>query len=190
MELDDLKKAWKQEETAQKQNQDIVELIHQKSRGPIASLKHSFRRQMIAVAALLTAVLVSNGRNVESVPGQVLLYSYIAFALAVILAFYLNYRLTSRMEHMDKNVKTNLENYVALLEKRLKWQYLGSRLVVVVFLVMLEVLPLYYHAVSPVIRFSAYAVYLLFVYFLSRSVKQKKFGRHLAHLKEVLNDLR
>ncbi|MBB1286943.1 hypothetical protein HRH25_21350 [Flavisolibacter sp. BT320] len=194
MELDDLKKAWQQDTKTPTQTPDIMQLIHQKSRGPIASLKQSFRRQMITVSVLLTVVMVTNGRQVESVPGYVLLVTYILFCLAVILGLHLNYRLTERIERMDQNVKANLENYVNQLQIRLKWQYNGARLVVLVLILLVEILPLYYHArmldtwhsVSPLIRFSAYAVYMLFVYFISRRVKEKKFGQHLRHLKEVL----
>ena len=198
MELDDLKKAWQQEKKQSIQTPDIMQLIHQKSRGPIASLKKSFRKQMTVVAVLMTTVMIANGRQVESVPGQVLLYTYIAFCFAVILGFYQNYRLTQRMERMDQNVKENLEDYVDQLQKRLKWQYLGARLVVLVFILLLEILPLYFHArmldrwhsVSPLIRFSAYAVYMLLVFFISRRVKERKFGQHLRHLKEVLTTIK
>jgi hypothetical protein len=198
MELDDLKNTWKQENIKQQKTPNIMELIHQKSRGPLASLRHAFRRQMIAIAVLMMAVSVSNARNIETVPGYVLYFTYVAFCMAVILAFYINYRKTGKMERMDKSVKNNLEEYVVQLEQRLKWQYFGSRLVVLLFIVLVEVLPLFYHArmldkwhsVSPIIRFSSYALYFLLVYFVSRKVKQKKFGQHVDHLKELLNAMK
>jgi amino acid transporter len=198
MELDDLKNTWKQGETLPQKTPDIMEMIHQKSKGPLASLKHAFRRQMIAVAVLLMAVTVSNARYLESIPGYVLYFSYVVFCIAVIFAFYLNYRRTIKMESMDKAVKTNLEEYIAQLEQRLRWQYTGSRFVVLLFIGLVEVLPLFYHArmldtwhgVSPFIRFPAYAFYFLIVYVVSRRVKQRKFGQHLSHLKELLNSMR
>ena len=198
MELDDLKKAWKQDENENLQTQNIMELIHQKSRGPIASLKNSFKRQMLAISTLLVVVLATNSRYIETVPAYILLFTYVAFCLSVILALFLNYRLTGKLESMDGNVKTNLEAYVTMLDRRLKWQYIGSRLVVVVLIILVELLPLFYHArmldkwhsVSPFIRFPAYAAYLLFVYFMSRKVKERKFGRHLTHLRELLKEMK
>lgn len=198
MELDDLKNTWKQEEQKQTKTPDIMELIHQKSRGPLASLKHAFRRQMIAIAVLMMAISVSNAGNIETIPGYVLYFTYIVFCLSIILVFYFHYRQTSKMERMDKAVKTNLEEYVVQLEQRLNWQYTGSRLVVLLFIVLVEVLPLFYHArmldkwhsVPPFIRFSSYAVYFLIVYIVSRRVKQRKFGRHLDRLKELLTTMK
>jgi len=198
MELDDLKKTWKQGETKQQKTPNIMELIHQKSKGPLASLKHAFRRQMIFIAILMMVITVSNARNIETIPGYVLYYTYIAFCISLILAFYLNYRRTSKMESMDQSVKTNLEEYVVQLEKRLKWQYMGSRIVVLLFIILVEVLPLFYHArmldkwhsVPPLIRFSFYAVYFALVYFVSRRVKQKKFGQYVDRLKELVNTMK
>src|SRR5215204_1403735 len=195
MELDDLKNTWKQGKTKQQKTPDIMELIHQKRKGPLASLKHAFRRQMIFIAILMMVITVANAQNIETIPGYVLYFTYIAFCIAIILAFYLNYRRTSKMESMDKAVMTNLEEYVVQLEQRLKWQYMGSRFVVLLFIVLVEVLPLFYHArmldkwhsVSPLVRFSAYAVYFGIVYFVSHRVMQRKFGQHLNHLKKLVN---
>ena len=91
MELDDLKSTWKGKETKQ-QTPDIMELIHQRSKGPLASLKHAFRRQMIAIAVLMIAVTISNAGLIETVPGYVLFFTYIGFCLAVIAAFFIHYR--------------------------------------------------------------------------------------------------
>lgn len=197
MELDDLKSTWKGKETKQ-QTPDIMELIHQRSKGPLASLKHAFRRQMIAIAVLMIAVTISNAGLIETVPGYVLFFTYIGFCLAVIAAFFIHYRRTSRMERMDRPVITNLETYVAQLEEHLRWQYVGSRIVVLLFITLLEVLPLFFHArmldkwhsVSPVIRFTTYAVYFALLYVVSRRVKQRKFGQHLDHLKELLRTMK
>ena len=198
MELDDFKNAWKQDKLTQKQTPDIMELIHQKSKGPLALLKHAFRRQMMVVAIMMMAVTITNARNLESFSGYVMYFSFVAFCVAVILAFYLNYRRTGKMERMDKTVRNNLEEYITQLEQRLKWQYVGVRIVVLLFMVLVEVLPLFYHgrmldkwhSVSPFIRFPAYAIYFLIVYVVGRRVKQRKFGQHLDHLKLLLNTLK
>jgi hypothetical protein len=197
MELDDLKNTWKQGKTKQQKTPDIMELIHQKSKAPLASLRHAFKRQMIAIAVLMMAITISNARNIESIPGYVLYFTYLVFCCALILAFYINYRKTGKMERMDKPVKDNLEEYVVQVEQRLKWQYVGSRFVVVLFIVLVEILPLFYHArildrwhsVSPLIRFSSYALYFVLVYVVSRRVKQRKFGQHLDHLKELVQGM-
>jgi hypothetical protein len=198
MDLDDLKKTWQQESTKQPQTQNIMELIHQKSKGPLALLKKSFRRQMTTISILMMVIIITNAWQLETIPGNVLFWTYLAFCLAVIFGFYRNYRLTKKMESMDGQVKANLEEYVMLLQKRLKWQSAGAKVVILVFILLLEVLPLLYHArmldkwhsVSPLIRFSSYGVYLVIVHFVGRAIMQRKFGQHIAHLKELLKELK
>lgn len=198
MELDDLKQTWKQVDKQSTQNQNIMELIHQKSKGPIASLKTAFRKQMRFMLVIMIALAVTNGRNLDNPASNVLFWTYIAFCTAVIILFYFNYRLTGKMEGMDGRVKNNLEIYIAMLEQRLKWQYIGVRIVALVFILLVEVLPFYWHArmldkwhsLSPLIRFATYAVFLLFQYFASRSIMQRKFGQHLSHLKGLVKELK
>ena len=195
MELDDLKQAW-QQTPVQKQNTNIMELIHQKSKGPIASLKNSFRKQMIVVTAMMSVVIATQANNVDSISSNLLFWTFIGFSLSMILAFYYNYRYTGKMENMDEKVKINLEHHVTMLEQRLKWQNIFARIVILLFIILLEVIPLYenvrmlnkWHALSPFIRFGSYAAYLVLQYFLSRAVTQKKFGKHLDRLKGLLKE--
>ena len=198
MELDDLKNTWKQDNQKQTKTPNIMEMIHQKSRGPIASLKTAFRKQMAAITVLMSMIIVTNARNVDSVSSNILFWSYIGFCLALIVAFYFNYRLTSKMESMDDRVKNNLEQHVALLEQRLKWQAIGARIVIVFFILLLEIIPHYqhlrmldkWHSLSPWIRFFSYGAFFIFQYFIGNAVKKKRFGKHLDYLKNLLKELK
>ena len=198
MELDDLKKTWKQENQKQTKTPDIMELIHQKSKGPIASLKNSFRKQMIVVTALMSMVIATQAGNLDSISSNLLFWTFIGFCLAMILTFYVNYRQTGKMEAMDEKVKNNLMNYVYMMEQRLRWQNIGARVVILFLILLLEVIPLYQHvrmldtwnSLSPLIRFSSYAAYLVFQYYISRSVTRRKFGKHLDHLKYLLKEVK
>lgn len=198
MELDDLKKTWKQENQKQTKTPDIMELIHQKSRGPIASLKNSFRKQMIVVTALMSMVIATQAGNLDSISSNLLFWTFIGFCLAMILTFYMNYRQTGKMEAMDEKVKNNLMKYVNMMEERLRWQNIGARVVILFLILLLEIIPLYQHvrmldtwnSLSPLIRFSSYAAYLVFQYYISRSVTRRKFGKHLDHLKSLLKEVK
>ena len=198
MELDQLKNTWRQEHTEQTKTPNIMEMIHQKSRGPVASLKTAFRKQMAAVSVLMCIIVAMYAKKVDNVSSNLLFWTYIGFCLFLILAMYFNYRLTAKMERMDSQVKTNLEGHVTLLEQRLKWQNITARVVLLFFIVLLEVIPHYqhlrmvdkWHSLSPVIRFSAYAGYMVFQYFLSNAIKRKRFGVHLDHLKQLLKEVR
>ena len=198
MELDDLKRTWKQENQKQTKTPDIMELIHQKSRGPIASLKNSFRKQIIVVTALMSMVIATQAGNLDSTSSNLLFWTFIGFCLAMILTFYMNYRQTGKMEAMDEKVKNNLMKYVNMMEQRLRWQNIGARVVILFLILLLEIIPLYQHvrmldtwnSLSPLIRFSSYAAYLVFQYYISRSVTRRKFGKHLDHLKSLLKEVK
>ena len=175
-----------------------MELIHQKSRGPIASLKNSFRKQMIVVTALMSMVIATQAGNLDSISSNLLFWTFIGFCLAMILTFYMNYRQTGKMEAMDEKVKNNLMKYVNMMEQRLRWQNIGARVVILFLILLLEIIPLYQHvrmldtwnSLSPLIRFSSYAAYLVFQYYISRSVTRRKFGKHLDHLKSLLKEVK
>ena len=198
MELDDLKQAWKQEENKQIKTPNIMEIIHQKSKGPIASLKNAYRKQMAVVTALMSIVIATQARNVDTISSHLLFWTFIGFSLSMVFAFHYNYKQTDKMESMDGNVKNHLEQHVNMMEQRLKWQNIGARLVILFLIILLEVIPHFqdirmlnrWHSLSPFVRFPAYAVYIVFQYFLSRAITQKKFGQHLDRLKLLLKEVR
>jgi hypothetical protein len=198
MELDDLKQAWKGQDNKQTKKHHIMELIHQKSTGPIAALKTAYRKQMVFVIAIMSMIIATQGKNVDSISSNILFWTYMGFCLAMITAFFLNYRLTAKMERMDNPVKNNLEQHVAMLEQRLKWQLVGARFVLVFFIILLEVIPHYqhlrmlstWHNLPALLRFSSYAAFLVLQYFMSRAITQKKFGKHLDRLKLLLQEMK
>jgi len=50
MELDELKQTWKETTIKKNKNTDIMDLMKQKSYGPIAALKREFRKQIMVMA--------------------------------------------------------------------------------------------------------------------------------------------
>ena len=175
-----------------------MEMIHQKSKGPIASLKRSFSKQIRFVVFLMIAMIATQIRNLDNRAAQIFIGTYMGFCILVALFFYWNYRVTDRLEAMDTNVKTGLENYVSSLSERLKWHNIGVRIVALIFILLLEIVPLFLHArmldkwheLSPFIRFPAYAAFLLLQYFTARSIQREKFGQHLAYLEELIKELK
>jgi hypothetical protein len=199
MELEDLKQNWKQsgdQHTAK--NQNIMEMIQHKSQGPVAALKSSFRKQMIAMTIVPIAIMATNIQHIEKTFSSVLFWSYIAFCIGVVVFARMNYAIVQKMESMDGRVKTNLEQQVRLLESRLRQNLIGIRIALLFFILLTEVLPYFqdfrmlntWHSLSPWIRYGAYAALLLLQYFVSRRVSDRKFGRHIAHLKELLQQMK
>src|SRR3712207_3029095 len=121
MELDELKHQWKQADKTQKPiNKNIVELIQHKSRGPVAALKRSFRKQMIAMTVMPIAILATNLQHIDKTLTSALFWFYILFCIGVLVFARFNYAVVKKMEGMDGAVKANLEQQVFLLETRLR----------------------------------------------------------------------
>ena len=199
MELDDLKNTWKQaDNVGLSKNQNIRELIQHKSSGPVAQLKRSFKWQMIAMTIVPIAILGTNMHHIDQTLSSALFWSYVLFCVGVIWFAWLNYRVVERMEEMDGAVRTNLERQIFLLETRLKQSLIGIRVALLFFILLTEMLPYFqyfkmlntWHSLSPFIRFGAYAALFLFQYFVSRRVSEQRFGKHLANLKELVNQMR
>jgi hypothetical protein len=198
MELDDFKHAWKEADKNQKPlNQNIMDILQNKSYGPISMLKREFRKHMRFLIVLPIIILATNMADVSAVLNSVMFWSYVMVCIGGYIFFYYNYKLVRNIEAMDGMVKSNLEQTASTLETRLKWHYLGARLVLLFFIVLTEVLPYFQHARMldkwhslPVIaRFSTYAALLVLQYFLSRFYLQKKFGQHVAYLKQLVKEM-
>ena len=197
MELDDLKNTWQQNSVTKNKNTDIMEIIQQKSYGPLAALKRTFRKQMVLMFLIPFIFLATNSQDIHGVLTSILFWSYVVFCIGVIAFAYYNYRIVSKMENMDVMVKTNLEQQIQLLEKRTNWQIVGLRGVLLFFVVLLEVVPYVqhyrmldkWHSLPVAIRFGAYAALLVLQYFMNKIIRQRKIGRHLDYLKALVKEM-
>jgi hypothetical protein len=197
MELDELKRAWKQSPADNNINTDIMNIIQHKSYGPVVALKRTFRKQIIMMASIPFLLIATNFNDLRLVFTSILFWSYVAFCIGAIIFAAYNYRIAKRMELMDGVVKANLEQHIDLLEKRKKIELLGMRGVLLFFIVLTEVVPYLqhyrmldkWHSLPVVIRFGAYAMLLLLQYRLNESISQKKVGRHLDYLKSLVKEM-
>src|SRR5258705_3896421 len=105
MELEDLKKTWKQTEISTNKNIDIMELIHNKNYGPLAALKRAFLKEIRMMAIIPLILLLTNLDNIGGVLRSVMFWSYVAFCIGVVAFASYNYRLVAKMEGMDGMVK-------------------------------------------------------------------------------------
>jgi len=197
MELDDLKNTWQQTPVTKNNNTDIMEIIQQKSYGPIAALKRTYRKQIVLMFLIPLMLVAVNSQDIHGVLTSILFWSYVAFCIGVIVFAYRNYHIVSKMDSMDALVKTKLEQQIRLLEKRANWQMMGVRGVLIFFIFLLEVLPYVqhyrmldkWHSLPVAVRFGAYAGLLLLQYFMNKKIKQRKVGRHLTYLKELVKEM-
>jgi len=197
MELEDLKQTWKRSETTIKPfNDNILQLIQNKSYGPVAELKRRFRKQIIIIPFLAFIVTNNLSRN-HLIFTDVLFWCYIAFCVIVCISFYLNYRLIAKMQCMDCLIKSNLETQLKTLETRLQWHLKGVRVVLLFFIILLEVLMYFnlepslykWYAQPLLLRLVIYVGLLMLQYFISKLVYKRKYGKHLAYLKKLVTEL-
>ncbi len=198
MELDELKSHWKQTDKIQKHtNQNIMELIQNKSHGPIAELKRSFKKQIIGMTVLTIAIIAANFEHIDKTFSSALFWFYLLFCISVITFARLNYALVEKMEGMDGKVKSNLEQQTVILETRIRQKLMGIHTAFLLFIILLEVLPYFqhfrmldkWHSLSPFIRFGAYAALFLYQYFVTRMGSRRGSEQHLAKLKELVKQM-
>src|SRR5437868_15056136 len=169
MELDDLKQAWKQTDKQKPLNKNIMEMIQHKSYGPVAALKKSYKKQMTVMFIIPLLLLLTNLDDVNKALTSVMFWSYVAFCIAVIIFAFYNYKIASKMQQMDGIVKSNLEQQILLLEKRLKWKIIGLRIALVFFILLTEIIPYFqhyrilykWHSLPVIIRYGFYAALLI-----------------------------
>jgi hypothetical protein len=197
MELDDLKKNWKQPTIKKNTNTDIMELIQNKSYGPIAALKKESRKQ-IALMAVLPFVLIATNANDLSKPfTSILFWAYVALCIGIIIFAYGNYRIAARMEKMDGMVKQNLEQQINILEKRIQWKVIGLRLALLFLVLLTETVPFIqhyrmldkWHSLNPLVRLGSYSLLFVMQYFVGKKVVKRKFGDHIDYLKRMVREM-
>jgi len=198
MELDELKQQWNASNSKHTlQNKNIMELIQQKSYGPLAALKRSFRKQIRVMTVLPIVMLAVNLNQADKTLTSVLFWFYVLFCIGAMIFARVNYNLVQKMEQINDRVKPTLQQQVSLLENRLRQNYIGLRIGLLIFMVLLEVLPYVqhfstlakWHSLSPLIRFGSYAAFFVLQYFASKRVVYHKFGQHIARLKELLQQM-
>jgi len=197
MELDDLKQTWNETNINKNKNKDIMDLMKQKSYGPIAALKREFRKQIVVMALLPLFLLFTTIEEISGIFTNVLFWSYTAFCLGMVTFAIVNYRIVEKLGTMDGMMVPNIEQQIGLLETRLKWKLVGLRIALLFFIVLIEVVPYFqhyrmldkWHSLSPLIRFGAYAAFLVLQYFLNRIIGERKFGGHIKYLKALLKEM-
>lgn len=197
MELDDLKNSWKQSTSNIKNsNTNIMELIQNKSYGPIASLKNRFRKQLVIIPIVLS-ILVINLSKHHNLFSDVLFWFYILFMMFVLFYFYFNYKMIRGMQNMDHPVKANLEKQIHILETGIKWRLIITRIMLVVFLVLLEILLFFnqepslvkWYAQPLYLRLLCYSAAVLLFFLFTKVVFKYKYSRHISYLKELVQQM-
>ena len=197
MELDELKQTWKQTPVNNNLNTDIMDIIQHKTYGPMAAMKKVFKKQMIAMSLLPLVLFTSNLDNPHIVLTSIMFWSYVAFCMSIVAFSYQNYRIVSNMETMDGMVKTNLEQQIALLEKRRNREIAGLKITLLFFIALAEVVPYFqhyrmldlWHSFPLLARISVYVTFMVLQNYFNKRISQRNMGVHLTYLKNLIKEL-
>ncbi len=197
MELDDFKQPWKDStEKINPLNINIMELIQNKSYGPLAVLKHRFRKQLIILPFVMLMLMFTLSKH-HDIFSDVLFWCYVVICIMMCSYFFFSYRLISNMQYMEGKIKSNLEKQVHMLENFSKWRLIIVRIVFVAFIVLLEILMHYqqepslakWHAQPFGLRIVCYAALFLVFYFFSKAAFKYKYGKHIQYLKSLVQQM-
>src|SRR5438445_7083550 len=108
MELDDLKQHWK-ENNLKPQNTNIMELIQNKSYGPVAALKREFKKQMRLMAVIPLLLIATNANDISTVFSSLLFWAYVVFCIGMVSFGWASYNIAAKMENNETDVRSNLE---------------------------------------------------------------------------------
>src|ERR1700709_266088 len=101
MELDDLKQSWNEqsENELKNLNNNFMEMIHNKSYGPLAELKSKIKRQLVAFPLLIAIFIYNVIKRPDIFKEMLPLMSYFGFCIFILAGFYWsNYKLIDRMQ--------------------------------------------------------------------------------------------
>ncbi|HLP53430.1 MAG TPA: hypothetical protein VK151_00290 [Fluviicola sp.] len=197
MELDELKKMWKGLPQDRPSDTNIVELIQNKNNGPLASLKKTFRRRMRLMIIVPVLLLATNFDDTEKVLTSILFWAYIFCCLGIIWFARHNFKIVQRMQAADAAVKVNLQQQIALLEKRMQLETHFKRIILLFLVLLVEVVPYFqyysmldkWHSLPVLVRSGSYAGLLLLQFLLNKKLRERRTGEQLAHLKELVQEM-
>ena len=195
MDIDQFKQRWQQAGPDESTfSNTLKSILRRPNRDPVDSLKRNFRRQIIIL--LIVFFLFLHELRERAIFHNVFFDWYLVCGVCLCVFFYLNLQLVKQLEKADGSLTSHVKAQVALLEKRLSWHRIFTRIAIISLIILLEILPYFssermlqkWHAVAPVIRIAAYASLLLFQYYVGRAVARRRYGQHIERLKKILND--
>jgi len=206
MELNELKEIWKQAaatpEDPLKSDEELMNMLQEPSKGPIAKMRRNLFLELILVVISVTSVsiyyfLAFEGRFRE------VSWAYMLLSLVFVGYYYRKNKLLRSMQCTACRVKANLELQLKTLEKYVKlYLIIGTALVPIVMYFMYFLV----HGYKKVPLANAFGMagsenkfallYLLFtiiftivLFFLNRWYIDLLYGRHIRKLRQLIREM-
>jgi hypothetical protein len=197
MELENLKQTWQESSNISKPlNTNTMELIQNKSYGPLASIISKFKTQLLALPLLIGLFIY------QLITKPQLFHSpaiWILYSIGIMLSIYFiyNYSLVSNLQKPSDAVKLNMEVQIKKLESSFKWFRIVASVYYLLIPIALE-LALYFNIekdfqqwgqVNIFIRIVTYAAGFVFMILLSKRWFKREYGEHLQSLKRLIEQM-
>lgn len=201
MELDNLKELWQNlaNENNKRNDQDIMQIMRQKSQSPVSKMKRNLFVELIVVIVLYAGsiwyfIATSMGR-----------YSEISILLLLIGLLFLYYyyrknKLLRQMQCITCEVRSSLQQHLTTLEKYVRFYFIaGTILTPIAYFASGAVVLLNYPDGSVASGFTQSRSYVVFVaigliitvgtYFLNKWYIRKLYGQHIDGLRTLLHQM-
>lgn len=207
MELDNLKDIWKEAGTKPilQPQQQLMEMLSKPSQGPVAKMKRNLFAELALICVLFSACAVYYFIAFKGTY-SIFAWMYIIIAIAFGVYYYYKNRLLSEMQCSNCMVKANLERQINKLQKYVHaYLIYGTLLVPVVMLFLWFVLyiriPFLGNSIiffpsattrlweTVLINVIALALITIILYYLNRGWINKLYGRHIKHLREIVQEM-
>lgn len=197
MELESLKQKWQESSIiSEPLNYNTMELIQNKSHGPLASLISKFKTQLLAVPLFIGLIVYQLIFKPELFSGPSI---WVLYSLGAALSsfFTYNYFLANRLQNPSYAVKNNMEIQL----KKLETGFLRMRILASVIYLLIPVAlecALYFNIerdfqewgqVRIFIRVLTYIAGFSFLILLSKRWFNKEYGEHLQNLKRLVGQM-
>jgi hypothetical protein len=196
MELEDLKNSWKNIPETTNSKNTIMELMTHKSYGPIATLKETLTKQVIAIP-ILYAVLTWKLLEKPELGSDPFFGLFCGLAIALTIAFLIAYRIVRNMAASGSPVSRNVNKQIISLKKVLFSYRVLAFTAVILLAIFLELFKNKgmalgmqgWFQLSFALRISIYLAALPLLFFVAKSAFDKQFGRHLNNLQSLVKQL-
>jgi glucan phosphoethanolaminetransferase (alkaline phosphatase superfamily) len=196
MELDDLKKSWQQfDKDVTAPGRDISQILKSSSDQPLAKLKRRFRKGIILMP-LIAAIVYIEFSHKHSFGSQFLVYYLVSFSLIMMVYFYVNYRLVSKMQKAEGDLHSTLVLQTKTLKRLIEMRLILMRSAIALFFISLELI-MYarqgegynnWYANPFPFRLVVYFAVFIFFFFFTRLAINHRYKKHIEHLQHLLNE--
>lgn len=196
MELDELKKNWQQYgEKIHLPQKDIQDLIKIRSEQPLEKLKRRFHKAMLLMPLVASIVIIEFSRK-KDFASQFLVGYLLSFCTIMLVYFYVNYRLVSKMQLNEGDVHSNLVRQTKMLTRLLQLRLLLMRGALILFMVLAELMMYFrqgkgyesWQAHSVIYRLTMYGIVFIFFFFFTRIAINRRYRKHIQRLETLIKE--